>query len=164
AFFLCVIQGSGPSFDLTVARDRIIGILIGNLVAYCALVYVWPVSISRRVDPALAKAFRQLAKVTSAEEPRERRLLASQAQAVLLEVETEIDLARYEPAAVRGPAAWLFARRRVIENARSLSALLLVGADTTELSRTDATTRLERLATCLVRPADSERLTPMAME
>src|SRR5215470_13938961 len=69
AFFLCVIQGSGPAFDLTVARDRIIGILIGDLVAYCALVYVWPMSISRRVDPALAAALRRLARVVSAQEP-----------------------------------------------------------------------------------------------
>ena len=34
AFFLCVIQGSGPSFDMVTARDRVIGILIGNIVVY----------------------------------------------------------------------------------------------------------------------------------
>jgi len=51
AFFLCIIQGSGPKFDLTVARDRIIGVLLGNLVAYFTLVHVWPVTVGRRVDP-----------------------------------------------------------------------------------------------------------------
>ncbi len=30
AFFLCVIQGSGPAFDLTIARDRVIGVLIAT--------------------------------------------------------------------------------------------------------------------------------------
>ena len=34
AFFLCVIQGSSPAFDLSTARDRVIGILLGNVVAY----------------------------------------------------------------------------------------------------------------------------------
>src|ERR1039458_7734349 len=34
AFFMCVIQGSGPGFDMKVARDRVIGIVIGNVVAY----------------------------------------------------------------------------------------------------------------------------------
>ena len=34
AFFLCVIQGPSPAFDLSTARDRVIGILIGNVVAY----------------------------------------------------------------------------------------------------------------------------------
>lgn len=146
AFFLCVIQGSGPSFDLTVARDRIIGILIGNLVAYCALVYVWPVTITRRVDPALAAALRRLAEVAAAKELREWRLLASQAQGELNEIESDIELARYEPASVRSSAAWLAARRQAVENGQSLGTLLLIGADTRELSRVDAAGRLERLA------------------
>src|SRR5262249_24088622 len=75
AVFLCIIQGTGPALDLTIARDRIIGIIIGNLVAYFTFAYVWPAAISRRVDPALAAAFRQLAKVAAAKEPREKRLL-----------------------------------------------------------------------------------------
>jgi hypothetical protein len=37
AFFLCVVQGSAPSFDFVTARDRIIGILIGNLAVYVLL-------------------------------------------------------------------------------------------------------------------------------
>ena len=37
AFFLCVIQGPSPAFDLTIARDRIVGILLGNLVVYLIL-------------------------------------------------------------------------------------------------------------------------------
>jgi multidrug resistance protein MdtO len=164
AFFLCILQGSGPSFDLTVARDRIIGILIGNLVAYCALVYVWPVSISRRVDPALVTALRQLAKVASTNEPRERQLLASQAQGTLSEIETDIELAHYEPASVRSSAAWLSARRQVVENSQSLGTLLLISADTRELSRVGAATRLERLATRLAEPSDTGPLPSWAIE
>jgi multidrug resistance protein MdtO len=164
AFFLCIIQGSGPSFDLTVARDRIIGILIGNLVVYCMFVYVWPVTISRRVDPALATAFRQLAKVVSAKEPRERRLLASQAQGTLREIETDIELAHYEPASIRSSAAWLSARRQVVGNSQALGTLLLLSADTRELSRVDAVARLERLATRLAGPSDTWPVPPRVME
>jgi len=149
AFFLSVIQGSGPAFDLTVARDRIIGILIGNLVAYFALVHLWPASISRRVDPALAAALRQLAKVLSAKEPGERRLLASEAQGALREIETDVEIAHYEPASIRSSAAWLSSRRQVVQNSQSLGALLLLSANSRELPRVDATTRLERLATRL---------------
>ncbi len=36
AYFLCVIQGPSPSFDMVVARDRVIGILLGNVVSYFA--------------------------------------------------------------------------------------------------------------------------------
>jgi multidrug resistance protein MdtO len=164
AFFLCVIQGSGPAFDLTVARDRIIGILIGNLVAYFALVYLWPVSISRRVDPALAAALRQLARVVSAKESGERRALASQAQGALREIETDIELAHYEPASIRSSTEWLSARQQVIENSQSLGTLLLLSADTRELSRVDAAPRLERLATRLARPSDGAPLPSSVME
>src|ERR1700740_2005495 len=41
AFFLCVVQGSSPAFDLTVARDRIIGILFGNIVVYLMFTNIW---------------------------------------------------------------------------------------------------------------------------
>ncbi len=51
AFFLCVVQGSGPSFDLVVARDRVIGILLGNIVVYLLFTHLWPVSVSKRIDP-----------------------------------------------------------------------------------------------------------------
>lgn len=150
AFFLCIIQGSGPAFDLTVARDRIVGIIIGNLVAYFALVHVWPMTISRRVDPALAAAFRQLAKMISAQEPRERWLLASEVQGSLRKIETDTALAHYEPASIRSSAAWISARRHLVENSQTLGTLLLLGADASELSRVDAARRLEGLADRLV--------------
>jgi multidrug resistance protein MdtO len=150
-----VIQGSGPAFDLTVARDRIIGILIGNLVAYFALVHLWPVSISGRVDQALAAAFRQLAKVVSAKEPGERWLRAAQALGSMRGTETDIELARYEPRSIRSSSAWLATRQQVIENAQSLSGLLLVSADASELSRVNAAARLERLATYLSASSDT---------
>ena len=53
AFFLCVLQGSSPAFDMATARDRVIGILIGNLVCYLMFALVWPVSLARRIDPAV---------------------------------------------------------------------------------------------------------------
>lgn len=154
AFFLCIIQGSGPALDLTIARDRIIGIIIGNLVAYFTFVYVRPATVSRRVDPGLATAFRQLAKVVSAQEPRERQLLASQAQGTLRQIETDIELAHYEPASIRS-SAWLAARRHVVESSQSLGSLLLLSTDTRELSRVEAGPRLERLAMRLAGPTDA---------
>ena len=60
AFFLCVIQGSGPSFDMTIARDRVIGILLGNIVVYVLFTNIWPVSVGKRIDPAIAALLRRL--------------------------------------------------------------------------------------------------------
>jgi multidrug resistance protein MdtO len=153
AFLLCIIQGSGPEFDLTVARDRIIGILIGNVVAYFTLVHVWPVTISRRVDPALSAALRQLGKLVSAHDPRERRLLASQVQGALSSIEADIELSHYEPASLRRSEAWLSARQQFVQTSRSLGALLLLSADSRELTRVNAAARVEELATRLAGPA-----------
>lgn len=107
------------------ARERIIGILLGNLVAYVTFVYVWPVTISRRVDPALATAFSQLAQGAAAQEPHERQLLASQAQGTLRQIEADIGLAQYEPPSIRRPSDWLAARREIVVDSQSLGVMLL---------------------------------------
>jgi multidrug resistance protein MdtO len=164
AFFLCVIQGSGPAFDLTVARDRIIGIIIGNLVAFFALVYVWPMSITRRVDPVLATVFRQMAAMVSAKEPRDRQLLASEAQGTLRGIETDLGLAHYEPASIRSSPTWLSARQRVVENSQSLNTLLLLSPDASELSGVDAEARLQHLAARVAGPSDTKPGPSAAMQ
>lgn len=45
AFLLTVLHGFKPSFDMDVASDRILGILLGNIVMYITFTKVWPVSI-----------------------------------------------------------------------------------------------------------------------
>jgi multidrug resistance protein MdtO len=109
AFYLCVIQGSSPAFDLSTARDRVIGILLGNVVAYLVFTNLWPVSVGKRIDPAIAALLRRLAALMTADSTA-RRALASQAQSQLAEIETDIDLAGYEPKRIRPNAMWLATR------------------------------------------------------
>jgi len=52
----------------------------------------------------------------------------------------------------------------MVENSQSLGTLLLIGADTRELSRVDATTRLERLATRVARSPDTGLVPSSSME
>lgn len=146
AFFLCVIQGSGPAFDLTVARDRVIGILLGNLVAYVALVYVWPATVTKRIDPAFATVLKRLQKLASVKNTNERRLLAAEAHSALTAVESDIDLARYEPRKICATGEWLSIRRDAAAEARTLSTVLLVGPDQDVVSQTPVASRLEALA------------------
>lgn len=49
AFLLTVLQGFKPSFELDVASDRILGILLGNIVMYIIFTKVWPVSIMNTI-------------------------------------------------------------------------------------------------------------------
>ncbi len=61
AFYLVTLQGFGPSFDLDSARDRVLGILLGNAVMYVMFTQVWPVSIAGSVRLRLSKATEGLA-------------------------------------------------------------------------------------------------------
>jgi multidrug resistance protein MdtO len=62
AFFLCTLNSFGPSFDLAAARDRVLGILLGNLVMTVVFTNVWPVGVQRAVGRSVAAASRALSR------------------------------------------------------------------------------------------------------
>jgi multidrug resistance protein MdtO len=61
AFFLVVLHGTGPTIDMDTARDRVIGILLGNIVIFVIFTTIWPVSVANVVRTNVAKALGQLA-------------------------------------------------------------------------------------------------------
>jgi multidrug resistance protein MdtO len=63
AFYLVVLQGYGPTIDMQTARDRVIGILFGNIVIFAIFTTIWPVSVTDVVRTNLAKALQQLASI-----------------------------------------------------------------------------------------------------
>jgi len=63
AFYLVVLQGFGPTLDMEPAKDRIIGILLGNIVIFVIFTTIWPVSVADVVRTNVAKALEQLAKL-----------------------------------------------------------------------------------------------------
>ena len=97
AYFLCVLQGPSPSFDMVVARDRVIGILLANVVSYFAATRVWPVSVGPRIDGALQKAKNKLESVFEAADGWSRRRLVAEAQSMVEGITSDIRLAAYEP-------------------------------------------------------------------
>jgi multidrug resistance protein MdtO len=145
AFYLCVIQGSSPAFDLSTARDRVIGILLGNLVAYLVFTNLWPISVSERIDPRIAALSRRFADLIKADKSA-RPALASQAQSQLAEIETDIDLAGYEPVRIRPNATWLATRRKAADEFGALGSPLLLIADEHTMTSLQIAKRLEALA------------------
>jgi multidrug resistance protein MdtO len=63
AFFLGVLQGYAPATDLTVLRDRVAGILLGNIVITIIFSSFWPESARSAVRAALADALRAIGEV-----------------------------------------------------------------------------------------------------
>jgi multidrug resistance protein MdtO len=146
AFFLSVIQGAAPAFDMTIARDRTIGILFGNLVVAVVFTQIWPVTIAERIDPAIAGLLRQVAGLVSAASTLRRWGLAAEARARLTAVEQDLDLAHYEPSWLRPGQAWLGKRREVVRILSSLQGPLLIGADQEPVGFAGTGRRFERLA------------------
>jgi multidrug resistance protein MdtO len=61
AFFLGVLQDYAPATDLTVLRDRVVGILLGNIVMTIVFSTLWPQSAATRVRSAIGQVLRALA-------------------------------------------------------------------------------------------------------
>ncbi|HTV34461.1 MAG TPA: FUSC family protein [Methylocella sp.] len=146
AFFLSVIQGSSPAFDLTIARDRTIGILIGNLVVYVLFTNVWPVSVAARVDPGIRALLRKLASLTEAPSRPERLKLLAETQSLAGAVAEDLDLAHYEPTALRPDTAWFNRHQEIIDEIRAIEAPLLLSIDESPHEAADFAERLTALA------------------
>jgi len=80
AFFLGILQGYAPATDLTVLRDRVAGILLGNIVITIVFSSFWPQSARSGIRTALAEALRAIGDVIrgprNAEEARMRTVQA----------------------------------------------------------------------------------------
>jgi multidrug resistance protein MdtO len=60
AFFLGVLHDYGPTTDLTTARDRFVGILLGNVLIAIVFSTMWPKSALERAREVLAEALAAL--------------------------------------------------------------------------------------------------------
>jgi multidrug resistance protein MdtO len=71
AFYLSTFQGFGPTLDMETARDRIVGILLGNVIMFVIFTTIWPVSTARVARTNLVKAVEHLAGLFRVDEPEE---------------------------------------------------------------------------------------------
>jgi multidrug resistance protein MdtO len=63
AFFLSTFQGFGPTLDMQTARDRVVGIILGNIIVFVVFTAIWPVSVARVARERLAEATEHLARL-----------------------------------------------------------------------------------------------------
>jgi multidrug resistance protein MdtO len=130
AFLLCILQGPGPSFDKVVARDRVLGILLGNAVSYLVATQLLPNSVAPRVDHVLQTIAQKLGALVSLSDHWARQRLSAETNALLSGIENDIGISQYEPEHLRPTRAWLDRRIDVIETARNLHTPLLAASET----------------------------------
>ncbi|MFT0893082.1 FUSC family protein [Pseudochelatococcus sp. G4_1912] len=103
AFYLTILQGFAPTIDTDTARDRIIGILVGNLAIYFVSTMIWPVTVESSIRTSLSKALKGLA-VLASTRPDKRGAMVAQ----VADIETQLDavsrnfqLMSFEPKALQ---------------------------------------------------------------
>jgi multidrug resistance protein MdtO len=69
AFYLGVLQDSGPTDDLTVLRDRLVGIVLGNVAMSLVFSTLWPVSTTAAAKAVLARVIRRQARLLNEKKP-----------------------------------------------------------------------------------------------
>jgi multidrug resistance protein MdtO len=153
AFLLCVLQGPTPEFDMTVARDRVIGVLIGDIVSYLVFTRVWPVSIAERVDPAISALLRRLVAMTTTVGVAARRSVAMDVLASREAIESDLVLVAYEPRWTRPRTGWQGCRLVAMRAILALTGPLLLSADRSPAVSVEFSRRLRDAAGA---PGDAE--------
>jgi multidrug resistance protein MdtO len=113
AFFVCVLQGFAPNWHFDTIRDRLVGILLGNVVITLVFLYVWPVDALMALRRNLAAALRTTARLATVEgetdDPaamaRSTAALRAQADRSFGAVQQSLEEAGFEPS-VPGDRDW----------------------------------------------------------
>lgn len=109
AFLLISLHGFGPSIDVSTASDRIIGILLGNVMMYIAFTQIWPQSVMRTVEKQLAELEELLQELSAAASQSSKVVFVAQLAKLaqeLHETNYNFSLVALEPKTLRpAPAA-----------------------------------------------------------
>ncbi len=144
AFYLTDLKGYGPTADMATARDRIVGIMLGNFITYAMFTSFWTASAYDRIGGGLRKLAECLNGQAKASTSQARSDALARTQSALLESERTLEYAMSEPVHMRADLPRLEATRRALDDAAELSEELLVAPGRPDFS--DRTARLEQIA------------------
>ena len=98
AFYLTDLKGYGPTSDMATARDRIVGIMIGNVITYAIFTSFWPATARDGIPGRLAAVFTLLRRQADASVPQHREALFAQLQGAVETAELAVEYTQAEPA------------------------------------------------------------------
>jgi multidrug resistance protein MdtO len=139
---------------MVTARDRVIGVLLGNMVVFVINVGVWPVSIGGRIEGRFGPIIRSLRSVATAPDADSARQATAEAQQRIGDAERDLALISQEPPDVRPVDSVIWRWTYAIGELRSLCGLLLLSGHSEASDR--AATRLAALSA----PAEEVTLMP----
>ncbi len=127
AFLLTILDGFAPSLDMGSARDRVMGILLGNLVVYLFFTGLWPKSAMHEVRARMAGVLAALSRLAALDPQARQRAInpAAMIASELRAMEDLLALLPFEPARQRPPAASVARIGALIAEAKALLPLLM---------------------------------------
>lgn len=118
AFLLINLSHMGPAVDMDMAWDRIMGILLGNLMMYVFFTYLWPYSIMHFIRKQMQQVQQALGLRDQTSNLTEATVHAATAAKALELAEYELELAPLEPKTIRATTAQLQQQRLELEQAQ----------------------------------------------
>lgn len=155
AFLLTVLQGFGPSVSLDTAQDRIVGILLGNLVVYLIFTRIWPAPVEGEVRALFARALSGLAWIARLPPARRTDAVSSAAEIESLagRCQEALRLLPFEPRELRPTPKREQALHGAVTEIETLNRSIWLSRDTNLEQIAD---RLDRLAERFHKPAEEE--------
>lgn len=140
AFYLTDLKGYGPTTDMVTARDRILGIMLGNFVTYAMFTSFWASSAFNGIDARLKTIVQRLGKQRDAVTASGQLACAASVQEAVSLAERQSEYASAEPDHMRADMNHLAQLDGLFHEAETISAALLDPA-----ARQHAETRLAHL-------------------
>lgn len=134
AFLLTVLHGFAPATDMAVAVDRIIGILLGNVVVYLIFTRLWPAAIADAVRARIHSALDSLARLAAASGAAALREAATLEENLSRAYEA-LKLQPFEPAALRPDAAEVARLNAILLEIETMCPALFVPGNATRADR-----------------------------
>ncbi len=122
AFLLTILNGFGPDFSMTSGRDRMIGILLGNLVVYLYFTGLWSKSAADEARERLVRVFATLGRL-AAQDPVARSEALAEAEIISTEAaqaRQQLALLPFEPAMRRPEPDQIASAVQLVDEARAL--------------------------------------------
>ncbi|ACI50037.1 putative multidrug resistance protein MdtO [Gluconacetobacter diazotrophicus PA1 5] len=126
AFFLTDIKDYGPTTDMTVARDRVVGIMLGNFITYAMFTSFWPASAWDRIAATLRGVVRALAAQRDSITPQARVTHAAEVLGAISASQRTLEFAATEPVHMRADTERMSQCGEALRDASRLAEDLLI--------------------------------------
>lgn len=124
AFLLTVLQGYGPDVKMAVAGDRVVGILLGNVVMFILFTKLWPVGMVSSLAPRLRQTLQRLTAIATPDRRDDPRIQdISTVMAELNTAKEALQLVLFEPRKLHPADSDVVTLREVIRKATHICRL-----------------------------------------